>query len=117
MLLQPFPATLIRPVRKSCLSPGARVRRISASSPSVELPLDSARHTLVGHGLLLLQKLRRPRGYAYPRPGNALQKREGTAHHEEERPDFDQSCSFRAFFRLRLRANASFTRFFSPGFK
>jgi hypothetical protein len=37
--------------------------------------------------------------------------------HGEERPDIDQSCSFRAFFRLRLRANASFTRFFSPGFR
>ena len=34
-----------------------------------------------------------------------------------ERPNFNQSCSFRAFFRLRLRANASFTRFFSPGFR
>jgi len=28
-----------------------------------------------------------------------------------------QSCSLRAFFRLRLRASASFTRFFSPGFR
>jgi len=27
------------------------------------------------------------------------------------------SCSLRAFLRLRLRASASFTRFFSPGFK
>jgi len=27
------------------------------------------------------------------------------------------SCSLRAFFRLRLRANASFTRFFSPGLR
>jgi len=27
------------------------------------------------------------------------------------------SCSFRAFFRLRFRAKASFTRLFSPGFK
>ena len=37
--------------------------------------------------------------------------------HGVERLNFDQSCSFRAFFRLRLRANASFTRFFSPGFR
>jgi hypothetical protein len=29
----------------------------------------------------------------------------------------NQSCSFRAFLRLRLRAKASFTRFFSPGFR
>jgi hypothetical protein len=28
-----------------------------------------------------------------------------------------QSCSLRAFLRLRLRANASLTRFFSPGFR
>ena len=33
------------------------------------------------------------------------------------RPANAYSCSLRAFFRLRLRANASFTRFFSPGFK
>jgi hypothetical protein len=32
-------------------------------------------------------------------------------------PEKRQSCSFRTFFRLRLRANASFTRFFSPGFR
>jgi len=38
------------------------MRRIFDSSPSVELPLDSARHALTGHGLLLMQKLRRPRG-------------------------------------------------------
>jgi hypothetical protein len=48
--------------------------------------------------------------------GNALVKREEAAT-TGKRPDFVQSCSFRAFFRLRLRANASFTRFFSPGFK
>jgi hypothetical protein len=35
----------------------------------------------------------------------------GVAAHEP------QSCSLRAFFRLRLRASASFTRFFSPGFR
>ncbi len=28
-----------------------------------------------------------------------------------------QSASLRAFLRLRLRASASFTRFFSPGFR
>lgn len=28
-----------------------------------------------------------------------------------------QSCSLRAFFRLRLRASASLTRFFSPGLR
>jgi len=61
--------------------------------------------------------LKKPRGCAYPRPGNALRKREEGRAHEEKRPNFDQSCSFRAFFRLRLRANASFTRFFSPGFR
>jgi hypothetical protein len=27
------------------------------------------------------------------------------------------SCSLRTFFRFRLRASASFTRFFSPGFR
>src|SRR5438046_8667048 len=30
---------------------------------------------------------------------------------------FDYSCSFRAFLRFRLRASASFTRFFSPGLR
>jgi hypothetical protein len=30
---------------------------------------------------------------------------------------FYQSCSLRAFLRLRLRASASFTRFRSPGFR
>jgi hypothetical protein len=34
-----------------------------------------------------------------------------------ERPVFPQSCSLRAFLRLRLRASASFTRFLSPGFR
>ena len=33
------------------------------------------------------------------------------------RPLVFYSCSFRAFFRLRLRAKASLTRFFSPGFR
>jgi hypothetical protein len=56
------------------------------------------------------------RDYAYPRPGHALHRREEAAT-TGERPNFSQSCSFRAFFRLRLRANASFTRFFSPGFR
>lgn len=32
-------------------------------------------------------------------------------------PYFIYSCSLRCFLRLRLRASASFTRFFSPGFK
>ena len=68
------------PDEKITLSPGARMRRIFDSSPSVELPLDSARHALTGHGLLLVQKLRRPRGYAYPRLGNALHKREEGRH-------------------------------------
>jgi hypothetical protein len=74
MLLRPIPAPLAHQMRKSNLSPGARMRRIFDSSPSVELPLDSARHALTGHGLLLMQKLRRPRGCAYPRLGYALLK-------------------------------------------
>jgi hypothetical protein len=53
MLLRPIPAPLAHQMRKSNLSPGARMRRIFDSSPSVELPLDSARHALNGHGLLL----------------------------------------------------------------
>jgi hypothetical protein len=35
----------------------------------------------------------------------------------KEWPSSTQSCSLRAFFRLRLRANASLTRSFSPGFQ
>ena len=33
------------------------------------------------------------------------------------RLSYVQSCSLRIFLRLRFRANASFTRFFSPGFR
>jgi hypothetical protein len=47
----------------------------------------------------------------------ACATKKGRAATTGERPNFNQSCSFRAFFRLRLRANASFTRFFSPGFR
>ena len=32
-------------------------------------------------------------------------------------PSLLQSCSLRVFLRARLRANAAFTRFFSPGFR
>ena len=35
----------------------------------------------------------------------------------DEQPWECQSCSFLAFLRLRLRAKASLTRFFSPGFR
>jgi hypothetical protein len=49
--------------------------------PLGNLPLDSAHHALAGHGLLLaLENRAVPRGYAYPRPGNAMQKREEAAH-------------------------------------
>ena len=50
---------------------------------------------------------------AFPRV--RLKKRKEAASHTAA--FFDYSCSFRAFFRLRLRAKASLTRFFSPGFK
>src|ERR1039458_9554270 len=81
MLLQPFPIHTHLSDEKVELSPGARVRRIFASSPSVELPLDSARHALNRTWITAMQKLRRSRGYAYPRPGNALQKQgRGRAH-------------------------------------
>jgi len=44
-------------------------------------------------------------------------REKGKGPHYNARPSCCYSCSFRAFFRLRLRAKASFTRFFSPGFK
>jgi hypothetical protein len=56
-------------MRKSDLSPGARVRRIFDSSPSVELPLDSARHALTGHGLLLCKTADTPWFTRFPDQG------------------------------------------------
>ena len=38
-------------------------------------------------------------------------------HRPTDGPHRFYSCSLRAFLRLRLRASASFTRFFSPGFR
>ena len=98
--------------------PRARVRRILIHPPQLNCPwirpaMPLAR-TWITADVLTLKK---PRGCAYPATlGMRCEKGRGRTH-EEERPDFDQSCSFRAFFRLRLRANASFTRFFSPGFR
>ena len=48
------------------------------------------------------------------RVGSALI--EGQGHNHVVTP-ITYSCSFRAFLRLRLRASASFTRFFSPGLR
>jgi len=55
--------------------PSARVRRIFATSPSVELPLGSARHVRMGHGSLLLRQLRRSRGLRTPPSRNARYKK------------------------------------------
>ena len=71
-----------------------------------------------GHGSLQMRdQLRKfPVGIVARVLKNAIQKREG-GRSREERPNDNYSCSLRAFFRLRLRASASFTRFFSPGFR
>src|SRR5262249_26831572 len=41
----------------------------------------------------------------------------GMGRRRRQRPIGYQACSLRAFFLLRLRGRASFTRFFSPGFR
>ena len=72
---------------------------------------------LAGHGLLLLHNHCGNPVITHI-PDQGMRYKEGKrAATTGERPNFNQSCSFRAFFRLRLRANASFTRFFSPGFR
>ncbi len=72
----------------------------------------------MGNGELLIhEKARRALTFcdAFVKP-NAVKMKRATAW--ERRPlRLIYSCSFRAFFRLRLRAKASFTRFFSPGFR
>ena len=89
MLLRPIPAPTRSPDEKIRLYLAHECAGFSIHPPQLNYPWIRPATPLTGHGLLLMQKLRRPRGYAYPRPGTALQKREGAAHHGEERPNND----------------------------
>src|SRR5580704_11264107 len=109
MLLRPIPAPPLAARENRTSRLAHECAGFSIHPPQLNYPWIRPAMPLTGHGLLLLQNCGDPVVNAYPRPGTALQKREGAAHLGEERPNNDQSCSFRAFFRLRLRANASFT--------
>ena len=80
------------------------------------LPLGSARHPRAGMDYCpRFQKLRSV-DQSVRLSKRAIRK--GMDHHlGEGQPSDHQSCSLRAFLRLRLRARASLTRFFSPGFR
>jgi hypothetical protein len=115
MLLQPFPASL-NCQRKSNLSQAHECAGFSLHPPQLNYPWIRPLHALTGRGSLLLQNCGVP--VIAQIPDFEMRCRKGKRPPTTgERPDFDQSCSFRAFFRLRLRAKASFTRFFSPGFR
>ena len=116
MLLQPFPT--------DTHSPDEKVEPLTGRTNAQDfrfIPLDWScpwirpAMPLAGHGLL--RKTAETRGYAYPKDQGTRYRQGKEPLATGERPTNDQSCSFRAFFRLRLRASASFTRFFSPGFR
>jgi hypothetical protein len=105
-----------RSLRKAQGFPYARVRSESLRTPPQTIALDSA--PPADHAGYCFRRKRWSRTLEEVQHFRMRDagKRNGSPP-PRQRPIGCQSCSLRAFLRLRFRAKASLTRFFSPGFR